>query len=250
VTAKNFPDHFSTAAQQYARFRPRYPAALFDWLASLCLRRELAWDCATGSGQAALELARRFQRVVATDASEKQIAQAPPRSGMTYRVAPAEDSGLETETVDLVTVAQALHWFDRPRFYAEVGRILVPDGVIAVWSYQLAAVDERVDRVIRRLHGDIVGAYWPPERALVDRGYASLSFPFEEVSSPPFLMEETWDLAQLVGYLGTWSAVQRYREKTRGDAIERVRPDLEQAWGDPERPRVVRWPLSLRAGRK
>jgi len=214
------------------------------------LRRELAWDCATGSGQAALELARRFQRVVATDASEKQIAQAPPRSGMTYRVAPAEDSGLETETVDLVTVAQALHWFDRPRFYAEVGRILVPGGVIAVWSYQLASVDGRVDRVIRHLHSDVVGAYWPPERALVERGYASLSFPFAEISPPPFLMEETWDLAQLVGYLGTWSAVQRYREKTRGDPIERVRPDLERAWGDPEAPRVVRWPLSLRAGRK
>jgi SAM-dependent methyltransferase len=171
---------------------------------------------------------------------------------MTYRVATAEDSGLETETVDLVTVAQALHWFDRPRFYAEVGRVLVPGGggVIAVWSYQLASVDTRVDRVIRHLHGDVVGAYWPLERALVERGYASLSFPFAEISPPPFLMEETWDLAQLVGYLGTWSAVQRYREKNRGDPIERVRPDLERAWGDPERPRVVRWPLSLRAGRK
>ncbi len=169
---------------------------------------------------------------------------------MTYRVALAEDSGLETETVDLVTVAQALHWFDRPRFYAEVGRVLVPGGVIAVWSYQLASVDARVDRVIRHLHGDVVGAYWPPERALVERGYGSLSFPFAEISPPPFLMEETWDLAQLVGYLGTWSAVQRCREKTRRDPIERVRPELERAWGDPEGPRVVRWPLSLRAGRK
>ncbi len=198
----------------------------------------------------ALELARRFPRVVATDASEKQIAQAPPRSGMTYSVALAEESGLQTETVDLVTVAQALHWLDLPRFYAEVGRVLTPGGVIAVWSYQLASVDARVDRVIRHFHRDVVGAYWPPERALVERGYASLSFPFEEISPPPFLMEETWDLAQLVGYLGTWSAAQRYREKTRGDPIERVRPDLERAWGDPERPRVVRWPLSLRAGRK
>jgi SAM-dependent methyltransferase len=188
--------------------------------------------------------------VVATDASEKQIAQAPPRSGMTYSVALAEESGLQTETVDLVTVAQALHWFDLPRFYAEVRRVLTPGGVIAAWSYQLASVDPRVDRVIRHFHGDVVGAYWPPERALVERGYASLSFPFEEISPPPFLMEETWDLAQLVGYLSTWSAAQRYREKTRGDPIERVRPDLERAWGDPERPRVVRWPLSLRAGRK
>lgn len=169
---------------------------------------------------------------------------------MTYRVAPAEDSGLETETVDLVTVAQALHWFDRPRFYAEVGRVLAPGGVIAVWSYQLASVDTRVDRVIRHFHHDVVGAYWPPERALVERGYASLSFPFAEISPPPFLMEETWDLAQLVGYLGTWSAVALYREKTRDDPIERVRPGLERAWGDPEGPRVVRWPLSLRAGRK
>lgn len=169
---------------------------------------------------------------------------------MTYGVALAEESGLQTGTVDLVTVAQALHWFDLPRFYAEVRRVLVPGGVIAVWSYQLASVDARVDRVIRHLHGDVVGAYWPPERALVERGYASLFFPFEEISPPPLLMEETWDLAQLVGYLGTWSAVARYREKTRGDPIEQVRPDLERAWGDPEGHRVVRWPLSLRAGRK
>jgi SAM-dependent methyltransferase len=188
--------------------------------------------------------------VVATDASEKQIAQAPPRSGMTTLVALAEDSGLETGTVDLVTVAQALHWFDLPRFYAEAGRVLVPGGVIAAWSYQLASVDAEVDHVIRHLYGDIVGAYWPPERALVERGYAGLPFPFAEISPPAFLMEETWDLTQLVGYLGTWSAVQRYREKTRSDPIDRIRPDLERAWGDRERPRVIRWPLHLRAGRK
>lgn len=169
---------------------------------------------------------------------------------MTTLVALAEDSGLETGTVDLITVAQALHWFDLPRFYDEASRVLVPGGVIAAWSYQLASVDPEVDRVIRHLHGDVVGAYWPPERALVERGYAGLPFPFAEISPPAFLMEETWDLTQLVGYLGTWSAVQRYREKTRSDPIERIRPDLEQAWGDPQRPRVIRWPLHLRAGRK
>jgi SAM-dependent methyltransferase len=188
--------------------------------------------------------------VIATDASEKQIAHAPRRSGMTYRVVLAEDSGLETETVDLITVAQALHWLDLPRFYAEVSRVLVPGGVIGVWSYQLASVDAKVDRVIHHLYADVVGADWPPERALVERGYAGLPFPFAEISPPAFLMEETWDLTQLAGYLGTWSAVQRYRERTRGDPIERVLPDLERAWGDSEGTRVIRWPLRLRAGRK
>jgi len=165
-------------------------------------------------------------------------------------VAPAEDSGLERGSADLVTVAQALHWFDLPSFYAEVDRVLLPGGVIAAWSYQLASVDAAVDRVIQRLYGEIVGAYWPAERALVESGYARVPFPFSEIPSPGLFMEESWDLQRLLGYLGTWSAVRRCREKTGSDPIEEIRGQLESVWGDPSSLRPIRWPLSLRAGRK
>ena len=250
MNPESFSDHFSEGARDYARFRPRYPAALFDWLASLSPRRALAWDCATGSGQAAEELARRFERVIATDASQKQLGQARENPPISYRVAAAETSGLDTESVDLVTVAQALHWLDLPRFYEEVRRVLADEGVIAVWSYQLASVDEPVDRVIRRFYGEVVGAYWPPERALVERGYEELPFPFAEIPAPRFAMEESWDLSHWIGYMGTWSAVTRYRNSIGADPIDLVRSDLEHAWTDPAAARTVRWPLQLRVGRK
>jgi SAM-dependent methyltransferase len=244
----SFKDHFSGHAESYAAARPRYPAAVFDFVASLPRRRALAWDCATGNGQAAVGLAERFERVVATDASARQIALAMPHSRVEYRLAPAEDSGLADGSVDLVTAAAAVHWFDFERFYAEVGRVLAPGGALAVWAYNLPRISAAADSLIDRLAHEVVGSCWPPERHWVDEGYRTLPFPFAEVATPPLAIEETWSLDQLLGYVGTWSATTRYLRQHGSDPRDRIRPQLAAAWGDPAQARPVRWPIMMRAG--
>ena len=245
-----FTDHFASVAADYARFRPVYPAALFAWLADLAPARTMAWDCAAGSGQASRDLADHFDQVIATDASAAQIAAAHPYRRVEYRVAPAEASGLSAGTVDLVTVAQALHWFDLDRFYAEVRRVLKPGGVLAVWSYGVlavagAAVDERVQTFYR----DIVGPYWPPERQLVESGYRTLPFPFAELEAPAFHMETSWSLSELLGYVRSWSATGRFGVERGYDPVTALADELAPLWGAPLEPRIVTWPLALRVGR-
>lgn len=247
----SFSDHFSGVAGPYAEFRPRYPEALFDWLADLAPGRDLAWDCATGSGQAALALARRFERVVATDASAEQIAAAPRHPQVDYRVARAESSGLAPASIDLITVAQALHWFDRPAFYGEAARVLQRDGVLAVWTYGHPRLDHPgADAVFREFYSGPVGPYWPPERALVDAGYRTIEFPFPEVDPPNLEMETHWPLAALLGYVATWSATTRFRRSRGLDPVPALGETLARAWGDPAESRRVRWPLAIRAGRR
>jgi SAM-dependent methyltransferase len=247
---KPYADHFSRLAPAYASCRPRYPDGLFDYLAGLVSRHDLAWDCAAGSGQATIPLARRFNRVIATDISAAMLDQAPGSPAVEYRVAPAEASGLADATADLVTVAQALHWLNTETFYAEVGRVLVPGGVLAVWTYGAQYLDEpALDSVLRHFYADIVGPYWAPERRHVESGYRTLPFPFPELESPVLAMQEIWSLAQLLGYVGTWSATQRFREELGHDPVDRLGQDLAQYWGDPSATRRVRWPLSLRVGR-
>ena len=246
----NFSDHFSGHAAGYAQARPTYPDALFDWLATQCANRTLAWDAGCGNGQAAIALARHFARVVATDPSAQQIAQAPVNARIEYRVEPAESPTLDALSVDLVTVAQAMHWFDLDRFHASVARVLRPDGIIAVWTYGLSNVDAAVDRVFRRLYDDILGPYWPSERRHVENGYAELAFPYAMIEAPAFAMQCRWNLAQYLAYLRTWSASQRYLRATGEDAVARLAADFAAAWGDdPERVREVSWPLGLRVGR-
>jgi SAM-dependent methyltransferase len=245
-----FPDHFSAASADYARYRPDYPDRLFAHLADRAPGRRRAWDCATGSGQVARGLARHFGEVIATDASQQQIASARPYRRVAYRVAAAEDSGIPAESVELITVAQALHWFDRPRFWSEAKRVLVARGVIAVWCYDLLSVGPEIDAVVGRLYRDIVGPYWPPERVLTEQRYRTIEFPFAEVTPPPFRMEKRWSLPDLEGYLRTWSAARRYEQARGEDPIGLVLPDLARVWGPPERVRSVRWDLALRVGRK
>jgi len=242
-------DHFSGHADRYEAFRPTYPAPLFAYLAALCPSHDLAWDCATGNGQAAVALAGTFRAVIATDASQKQIDQAHPRANVRYLVGPADEVPIGDHSVDLVTVAQALHWLDLPGFYAEVRRVIRPAGVIGVWCYQLHTIAPDIDAIIHRLYSDIVGADWPPERRLVEDGYRTLAFPFAEVAPPAFQMVHSWDLDHLLGYLGSWSSVQRYRTRTGLDPLELIRSELEAAWGDRAQSRDVTWPLHLRAGR-
>ena len=250
LAVTSFEDHFSRQSADYARYRPDYPAALFEFLAALAPDRRRAWDCATGNGQAALGLAGHFETVVATDASVRQIREAAGRAGVHYAVSSAEESPLPDASVGLVAVAQALHWFDRPRFWREVRRVLVRGGAVAVWSYNTFHVTPAVEAVLDRYYKEIVGPYWPPGRSIVEQGYGALEFPFAEETPPGFLLEKRWDLAALLGYLQTWSASQRYREANGSDPVLLVRGDLAEAWGPPERIRPFRWDLDLRVGRK
>ncbi len=245
-----FKDHFSTGSSDYARFRPRYPSALFDWLASQSPTTALAWDVATGSGQAAVELASRFERVVATDASAAQLASAERRPNVEYRCEPAERSTLDAQSVDLVTVAQALHWFEHERFFAEASRVLKPGGLLAVWCYEIFETTPAVDALVSRFYHGVVGSYWPPERRWIETGYADLALPFPRVEAPAFALTARWDLDDLVGYLGTWSAVHRYRADRGEDPLPAVRGALAEVWGDPAEERAVSWPLKLHVARR
>jgi SAM-dependent methyltransferase len=244
-----FRDHFSGAAPAYAAFRPRYPDDLFAFLAERAPGRRLAWDCATGSGQAAVGLAAHFDRVEATDASAGQIAAAAPHPRVGYRVAAAEVSGLADASADLVTVAQALHWLDRDAFFREARRVLRPGGLLAAWCYNRLAIGPDIDAHLGRFFADTVGPYWPPERALVEDGYRGIDFPFAAIATPEFAIVQDLTLAALAGYLRTWSATLRYVAARGDDPVAPLVATLGPLWGDPDRPRRARWPLHLRAGR-
>jgi len=245
----SFKDHFSGHAAAYSAHRPHYPAALFAWLASLTAQRERAWDCATGGGQAALALTAHFERVLASDASEAQIANAAPHPRIDYRVARAEDSGLATASVQLVSVAQAYHWFDHAVFAAEVRRVLQPGGLLAVWGYAQQRVGNDVDPILLRYYGEVVGTYWPAERRHVETAYRDLPFPFAELPVSDFEMSAEWTREQLLAYLGTWSATQRYIAAGHADPLPALDAELAARWADAT-PRRVCWPLFLRLGRK
>ncbi len=246
----SFKDHFSGHAADYSRYRPgAYPDGLFKALAALAPDRDCVWDCATGNGQAALGLAAHFAQVEATDASDKQIAAATAHPKIHYSVAPAEASGLPDASVALVMVAQALHWFDLPRFYAEVRRVAKPQAVLACSCYMRCTVEPRVDAVTEELYNGILGdAYWPPERKHVERAYADLPFPFTEIALPAFRMQVDWDFEHYVGYLRSWSATQAYIKKNGKDPLELVGDELLKAWGDPKTARPVLWPMTVRTG--
>lgn len=239
-----FVDRFGSGAAAYAAHRPTYPAALFAWLGGLVGPEARAWDCATGTGQAAVALAEHVAEVIATDASEGQIAQAALHPRVRYAVAPAAHSGLETGSVDLVTVAQALHWFDAEAFGAEVRRVLRPGGLLAVWTYDLVRLGPEVDRLVSGFYRDTVGQDWPPERRHVEEGYANITLPGAPVAAPAFEMTARWTLDDLVGYVGTWSALRAYRERTGTDPLPVLAAHLTAAWGEAETC-VARWPLTV-----
>jgi SAM-dependent methyltransferase len=245
----SFKDHFSKQAAAYAKFRPQYPPELFEYLGGIAPQRELAWDCATGNGQAAVALASVFERVIATDASEAQIANAEAHARVEYRVALAENSGIESDTIDLVMVAQALHWFDLDRFYAEARRTLKPNGILAASAYLFAQIEPAIDAVVNQYYSEVVGPFWPPERRLIEK-FAELPFPFHEIDPPKFEMTAQWNLDNLVGYLRTWSSTQRFIAANRRDPLQEIAAELGAAWGDTKQSRRVVWPLTLRVGVK
>jgi SAM-dependent methyltransferase len=246
----NFKDHFSTHAAGYADARPGYPDEMFEWLALQCPRRRLAWDAGCGNGQASIALAGFFGEVFATDPSEEQIKRAPPHERVSYAVESAEDCSLGDHTANLVTVAQAYHWFNQERFCEEARRVLANDGVIAMWSYAESMVNADVDLVVSELHHGTLEQDWPPERRHVLDRYRDLPFPFRAISPPPFQMRCEWNLDQYLSYLASWSASQRYKKRTGEDAVSAATPAMIEAWGDPELVRTVEWPLLLLVGRR
>lgn len=245
----NFKDLFSDHSDLYLRARPHYPAALFDWIAAEAPARNCVWDAGCGNGQASVALATRFDHVVATDPSQKQLGNAVANPRIDYRNEAAEHTTIPDRSVAAVTVAQALHWFDLAAFVMEVQRVAVPGALFASWCYAHCSVTPAVDAVIAHLYDDILGAYWSPERKLVDEGYASLALPFAPVEMPAFEMRVEWNLQQLLAYLTSWSAAQKYLKTTGEDAVASVAEELASAWHEPERVRPVHWTLGLRAGR-
>jgi len=246
MTLPAFQDYYSGHAADYRAFRPAYPQELFAYFASIAPARELAWDCGTGSGQAAVALAAHFTRVFATDASAEQVKNAEPHPRVEYAVAPAEACPLADRSVDLVTVAQALHWFDFDRFYAEVRRVCRPGGLLAVWTYELQSVNPLVDPVLHRFQAD-VGPYWPPDRIWVDTHYRTVPFPFPELPAPRFEMTAAWDLSRMLGYMSTWSATKAFIRAKGFDPVERLSTEFAAAWEDPAA-RTVSWKLTVRIG--
>lgn len=244
---ESFADHFSARASRYAQYRPGYPPELFAYLASLCSIRQAVLDCASGSGQSASQFTGHFDTVIASDASYQQLKNADRLDGLYYVNCLAEQTPFADQCFDLITVAQALHWFGLERFYAEIKRLLKPNAVFAVWTYNLMQINPAIDEIIQHFYADIVGAYWPFERKLVEQGYRDLEFPFTEHAPPQFAMHTDWSLEHLLGYLSTWSAVKRYRETQGKDPLQEIRHDLTSAWGTQAIQRV-NWPLSLRVG--
>jgi SAM-dependent methyltransferase len=244
----NFKDLFSARAAEYERCRPGYPRELFEFLAAAAPARRRAVDVATGNGQAATGLAAFFTEVVATEPSEAQLARARAHPRVRYRREPAERIGLPDGSCDVLTAAQAAHWFDWGEFPREALRVLAPGGVIALWTYELFSVAPRVDALVADFYRNVTGPYWPRERRYVEERYATLPFPFEELAAPAFACELDWTADEATAYLGTWSAVQRRFEAVGTDPVALVAPRLAAAWGTGTR--RVRWPIHLRAGRK
>lgn len=245
----NPADHFSGHAANYAKARPGYPPELFAWLARQCNAHELAWDCGTGNGQAAQALAEHFRHIHATDLSAEQIAQAKPHPRIDFRTTPAEASGLADRCCDLVTVAQALHWFCDESFYAEVRRVLKPGGLFAAWTYTLLRGAGDFSKLIEDFYANAVGPWWPAERRWVDLAYRGMPFPFPDIAVPQFEIRLEWTLADLLAYLRTWSATQRCIKDTGCDPCVALGERLGELWPDADTPRIFIWPIALRCGR-
>jgi SAM-dependent methyltransferase len=241
---------FGAQAAAYSAFRPSYPPALFAELARRAPALRDAWDVGAGTGQAALGLAEHFEHVLATDVSAKMLAAAAPHPRITYRHLVDEPRDLADASFELVSVAQALHWFDIPRFYSTVQRVLAPGGLFAAWCYSLLEVEPAFDALVRELHDVTLAPDWPPPRKLVLEGYRSLALPFQEEPFPAFAIERELTLPDVLGYLATWSGLAAHRRRTGFDALQALAPTLASTWGEPTHSRLVRWPLHVRTARR
>ncbi len=244
---KQVIDNFSIGSDNYAAYRPQSPKEIYTFLYQHVQHYNTAWDCGTGNGQVAVVLSDKFATVYATDISEEQLALATKRDNIIYRKERAEQTLLAENSIDLVTVAQAIHWFDFDRFYEEVRRVATREAVIAAWTYNVLRVTPAVNRVIDHLYLDITRPYWDAERKYVDEQYATIPFPFKEVFAPPMTITLYRNVEWLIGYLGTWSGVKNYIKATGTDPVAMVRHDIVAAWGDREL-HEVNFPIHVRAG--
>lgn len=242
------PD-YSGVAEEYAASRPSYPRALFSWIASAAAHRHTAWDVATGSGQAAHGLVPYFERVIATDVSARQVEHATPHARIEYRVAPAETSSLPATSVDLVTVAAAIHWFELDRFYDEVRRVIVPGGVLAAWTYHVAHVAPPLDVVLWPFYRDVVAPYFAAGAWLVDDRYEGITLPGEPLPVPSFMVTVRWTAAQVLRFVRTWSGVQSYIAARGTDPVDDLAPGVRDAMGGDGVACKLSWPLYVRASR-
>lgn len=241
-------DHFSTISEKYAKFRPDYPQTIYDFLYPLLSQKDSAWDCGTGNGQVALELAKDFQSVEATDLSPQQLKHAPPADNIRYSVQGAEHTTFADDSFDLITVAQAVHWFDFDKFNTEVKRVGRPNSIIALFGYELNTITPEIDAIVRYLYKDIVGAYWDPERKHIEDNYQNIPFPYRELESPEITNIKLWRIDHLIGYLNTWSATQQYKKAKGSNPVELIEADLRKVWGTAE-VRKVCFPIIFRVGR-
>lgn len=240
---------FDSDGQDYARFRPDYPPALADHLAGLCERRQLAVDVGCGTGQLSTLIAGHFDEVVGLDPSADQIANASAHDRVRYSVALAERLPLADASVDLITAAQAAHWFDLPAFHAEARRIAANGAILALISYGVLRLDPELDACFQHFYHRDIGPFWPPERGLVDSGYATLDFPFEELAPPALEIPKQWSLQQFLGYIATWSAVRRARAEGQEARLHDFARTLAGLWRNPAERRKVAWPINMRLGR-
>ena len=239
-------DRFSTQAARYARYRIDYPAELYDWLLPQVSGRERAWDCATGNGQVAVVLAEYFQQVEATDLSEKQLAEAPARPNIHYQTAQAEQTPFLNQHFDLITVAQAVHWFEPAAWHREVRRVARPGAVLAEWGYGLLRISPEIDVIVRHFHDHTMGPYWDANRWHIDEEYARIPFPFADMQRAHFAARRQWSAEWFLGYLRTWSSVAKYQKARGEDAVALIEAEITQLWGAGER--EVSFPIFARVG--
>ena len=244
-----FKDNFSKQSDIYLKYRPHYPIELYTYLSSLTKEHQLAWDCGTGNGQAATGLAEFYKQVIATDPSEQQIKNAIANNKVKYLVEKAESTSINSNSIDLLTIANALHWFDFDAFYKEAKRVLKNKGVIAAWAYGPPSVSPEVDKWIMHFHNEILDAYWLAENRLVEKEYTSIPFPFQPISCPEFFSEKEMNLYDLIGYLNTWSATQRFITERNFNPTDQLLDQLKMVWKDPYAVKKLKWKLTLKAGR-
>lgn len=242
-------DNFSKQSKLYSQFRPGYPKELYDFLLPLVPEKKAAWDCGTGNGQVAGELANHFEKVFATDISENQIKNAVRKNNIFYKVESTENTSFEDNQFDLITIAQAIHWFDFDRFYREVNRTLKPNGIIAAIGYQIMSIDDETDKIIRDFYENTTGPYWDKERRYIDENYLTIPFPFKEIETPKLHSVYEWNIDQLIGFLNTWSAVQHYITKNKSNPVDTIIGELKKCWRSNPTKTVV-FPILLRVGSK
>jgi SAM-dependent methyltransferase len=244
---KNIKDNFSGHAQSYAKFRPSYPDDLYEFIFSQVKNFQSVWDCGTGNGQVALKLAEKFDKVYATDISGEQLKNAIQKNNISYIQTRAEQTKFSENSIDLITVAQAIHWFDFNAFYEEVRRVAVPNAIIAVWGYCLLKISPEIDELILEFYNGTIGKYWDSERSLVDQGYRTIPFPFKEVKAPSFEITVNWNCDQLFGYLNTWSSVQKYIKENKSNPVDLLENRIRPLWKATELKRIA-FPLFTRIG--